>query len=675
MMTEPVCISFTELSHTEITVDANYFPLGCGFVAAYAAENLGPEISVDIFKYPKDFTDYLQTVTPRFACFSNYSWSFNLTYEYALQIKQKHSEAITVFGGPNYPIEAPEQEKFLRRHPAIDFYVDGEGEIAFVELYKKLASSKFDVERFKKEGTLSSNTHYICGERFLCGEMLPRIQDVNTIPSPFLNGMFDKFFDSVLTPLLQSHRGCPYSCAFCRDGIDYMNKVRRFSQERIENEIKYIFDHRKVPNICFADLNFGMFKKDLDTTRLLSQLQEASGWPKFVEAAVAKNHKQRVTEMANALHGGFYVGAALQSTDPDVLENIQRGNVHLDQLIGMAQESTQGNNPSYSEIILCLPGDSKEKHFKSVFDILDIGIDEIRSYQFVLLAGTVGASREYRDRFGYETSFRVLPRCFGTYDACGDPFEVFEYHEICVGNNTMTHQDYEDARKFNLMVEIFNNGGLFKELLIFLERHNISRSTVFRQLLSSLQKDKVLSTLFKKFMADENKNFWQSEDEIKEFLRQPDSLEKYKSGEYGANQIMEYRSRALLEHMDTVASTIFDVSKELLGEAGHIDENIMQYLGELQDFILFKKGDLFSPHKQSQQNFHFDFIELSEKNFQADPFAFRTPGGLEIKFSHSEDVLEDIEAYFKQYGQTVAGFGHFLHRGALTSLFREARYA
>ena len=60
---------------------------------------------------------------------------------------------ITVFGGPNYPIaeEVREQEAFLREHPAIDLYVDGEGEIAFTELYKILEGFNFDIGKFKDE--------------------------------------------------------------------------------------------------------------------------------------------------------------------------------------------------------------------------------------------------------------------------------------------------------------------------------------------------------------------------------------------------------------------------------------------------------------------------------------------------------------------------------------------
>jgi len=49
-------ISFADLTHTTVAVDANCFPLGCGFIAAYAKKHLSSALNIDIFKYPDDFT-------------------------------------------------------------------------------------------------------------------------------------------------------------------------------------------------------------------------------------------------------------------------------------------------------------------------------------------------------------------------------------------------------------------------------------------------------------------------------------------------------------------------------------------------------------------------------------------------------------------------------------------
>ena len=40
--------------------------------------------------------------------------------------------------------------------------------------------------------------------------------------------------------MLQTNRGCPFSCSFCTDGRDAVNQVNRFSQDRVKQEIEYI---------------------------------------------------------------------------------------------------------------------------------------------------------------------------------------------------------------------------------------------------------------------------------------------------------------------------------------------------------------------------------------------------------------------------------------------------
>ena len=670
-------ISFADLSHTGKTVDANFFPLGSGFVAAYAKEYIGDEINVQLFKYPTDLADYLDKTIPRIACFANYSWNLNLNYEFARRLKKRHPGVVIVFGGPNYPVEEDgyEQEMFLRAHPAIDFYVDGEGEAAFTELYKILVRFDFDVKEFKAQEAQSPNIHYVQGEKFFRGPGLPRIKDVNTIPSPFLNGMMDKFFDDTLTPLMQSHRGCPYSCAFCHDGIKYMSKMSRFTQERINSEILYIQERSILPNFCFADLNFGIYKEDLDTARLIADLQKKYDWPKTVQSSPAKNNKDRLIEISRILQNGFLVSASVQHTDPEVLENIKRSNVSLDQLVEMARETTEGKTGSYSEVILCLPGDTMEKHKKSVFDMLNLGLNEMRMYQFILLAGSAGASKEYRNKFEYDIRYRVLPRCFGKYRIFDEDFTAFEFHEVCVGNNTLPYEDYLQCRRFNLMVEIFNNGGIFEELLMLLDREGIARSAFFNRLDETVYSNEALAHIFREYREDEDRNFWLSKEKLKEFLKTPEAIEKYLSGKCGANQIMQFRSFAFIEHMDDVSTVAFTIARELLDDVGTMHGRMDDYLSELAQYIKLKKSDLLSLEQSIKQTFHYDFVKLSGVRFKEDPFDFSIPDGLDISFNYSDKQLQDISAYFKQYGRTIAGLGHFMQRSYVGSLYRDVHYA
>ena len=74
--------------------------------------------------------------------------------------------------------------------------------------------------------------------KLMRGKHLDRIKDLDEIPSPYLNGMLDKFFDGKLTPFIETNRGCPFTCSFFI-GNDYFHKLNKFS-ERVKDEIYYI---------------------------------------------------------------------------------------------------------------------------------------------------------------------------------------------------------------------------------------------------------------------------------------------------------------------------------------------------------------------------------------------------------------------------------------------------
>ena len=43
--------------------------------------------------------------------------------------------------------------------------------------------------------------------------------DIEDIPSPWLTGIQDEFFDGKLAPMIETNRGCPFTCTFCVQGV------------------------------------------------------------------------------------------------------------------------------------------------------------------------------------------------------------------------------------------------------------------------------------------------------------------------------------------------------------------------------------------------------------------------------------------------------------------------
>lgn len=67
-----------------------------------------------------------------------------------------------------------------------------------------------------------------------------RIQNLNEIPSPYLSGIFDDIIEHAnnvgyeVNALIETNRGCPYSCTFCDWGNGVLGKVKTFDLTRVK---------------------------------------------------------------------------------------------------------------------------------------------------------------------------------------------------------------------------------------------------------------------------------------------------------------------------------------------------------------------------------------------------------------------------------------------------------
>jgi len=666
-------ITFADLTHTGQIIAANTLPLGVAYVASYAKQELGKEIDCAIFKYPDDFSDYLDSVIPQIACFSNFSWNLKLGYEYARRIKEFSPNTITVFGGPNFPDNRDEQQDFLASYPAIDCYLEFEGEVSFVNFFRALKKVKFDWSKFKSNRTFSPSARYLVGNEMISCDLEPKIKDVNTIPSPYESGLMDKFFDDILIPMIQTTRGCPYKCTFCWEGGDYFKKVGRFTHERVKSELNYLKERCRVPDLQITDANFGMFKQDIETAKEILNIQKKYKWPMTILAATSKNNKERTIEIVKILGASLPATAAVQSTDNDVLKNIQRDNVSQDVLVSYAKSIAKEGGQSEAEIILCLEGDTKEKHFKTVYDMLDADMKFIRLYQFMMIPGTQSVNKETRKKFEFLTKYRVLPRCFGKYTFRGEVFPVAEIEEICIANNTMPYEDYQSCRDFDLTVEIFNNDSILADLIHFLKLRGVKRSEFIKLIHDISISHPDFSKLYHDYRLEEKKNLADNKETLQKFTEKSGVIERYIDGEYGTNEMYKYRAIAVFYHIDLLHEIAYQVAQEVLKKKDRLNHDIKKYFSELREFSLMRKSDILNTKMNKIRKFHFDFIQIMENHFEIDPFDVYVPEGINIEVYHSKEQINHIRSYEKQYGTDMIGLGRILLRANMDRLYRRAR--
>src|SRR6266852_907666 len=224
-MTQPLKIYLADLTYDTIALSTEVFPLNVGYVGAYALERFGERVDIRLFKYIADLDKALNQQPPDILGLSNYCWNQRVGLEMFRMLLQLNPNALTVWGGPNFPLDSPSRQEFMDRYPEDDAYVPVEGEIGFGHLMKHMLDAK-SIEAAKAEIRTTAIEGCVTRRRdgALQSSPVVRLADLDAIPSPFLSGLMDRFFDGRLVPMIQTNRGCPFSCTFCVDGAAQVNK-------------------------------------------------------------------------------------------------------------------------------------------------------------------------------------------------------------------------------------------------------------------------------------------------------------------------------------------------------------------------------------------------------------------------------------------------------------------
>ena len=332
-------------------------------------------------------------------------------------------------------------------------------------------------------------------------------------------------------------------------------------------------------DLFIADSNFGMYKDDIETCKVIAETQKKYSWPEYINVATGKNQKERVLAATKLINGALRLSGSVQSLDPEVLENIKRANIGADGLMQLALEAADIGANSYSETILCLPGNSKEKHYKTLRQVIEACFNMVSTFQLMMLPGTDMNTAETREKFGMVTRFRVFPRCYGHYDIHGERVVSAEIEEICVALNTLSFEDYLDCRNMHLLIATFHNDGVFGSLLKYLRTNGYS---VFRwlEIIHEAQFPPRLNQLIEEFLQDTRDELWNTRDELETFIQQPGTIERYLDGELGNNLLFTYKTRALIGHVSQLAEVARTAALQVLEERGDADPEAPTFIDD-----------------------------------------------------------------------------------------------
>jgi radical SAM superfamily enzyme YgiQ (UPF0313 family) len=385
-----------------VNTEKGMAPASLGLLMAYAMEYEDGRLNDKYHFVPMFLTDESRLVeratTPGVFMFSNYVWNVDKNLALSRAVKDVDPRNITVHGGPSTPSYEKDCEQFFVDHPHVDVAVRGEGELTFSDLLDKLDGHySHELDALRDVPGLTYRT----ADGVHRTDNRDRIADLNTIPSPYLMGLFDEFGSVSAGAVIESNRGCPYGCTFCDWGSATLSKVRKFDLDRVFKELEWSATH-KIEGASIADANFGMLERDIDITRKIADLKRTYGFPRSVAINYAKNQVRYLRDIIEIMADVEILTegvASLQSTDEETLKVIQRSNIKLDKYDELSTEFRRSRLPLAADIMMGLPGSTPQSFMKDLQRCTDRDI-RVRANPTQLLPNSPMNAPEYREKYG-----------------------------------------------------------------------------------------------------------------------------------------------------------------------------------------------------------------------------------------------------------------------------------
>jgi len=683
MTSKPLKLYLGDLTHDTVGIATELMPLNIGYVAAYVKDQLGDQVDIRLFKYVPDLEQAMESDPPDLLGLSNYPWNHHLSMAMLERMAETNPDTLRIMGGPNFPHLHADQEEYLSERLIIDSYCDLYGEAPFNNFIKFVVGIG-DI----REARAALRTTPIAGclnigndGKLVSGREQINFADMDEVPSPFLNGMMDQFFDGKLTPIIQTNRGCPFKCTFCAEGNSLYDKVKSFSLERVKAEINYIAENlpKNVTTMFISDSNFGMMKRDGEICEELLKVREKHGYPSHINQSTGKNSKHRIIENIKKLRGALALSMSVQTLTPSVLDNIKRQNIKVGEFIELTPDVRKAQLPAYSEIILGLPGETKESHIETLRSLLNLGIDHVTPYSLLMVKGSEMETTEQRKKWEFGTKFRVIPRDFTMLT---NGRTIVEPEEVVITTSTMSFEDYVECRKIALMITIFNNRG-FKALMSLMIQNDIKIVDMLIGMLPELgasaksaddPNGSPAALLMRAFEKDTIEELWDSEEELHTFFRDHDNFQGLIEGRYGANLIQTYSSRALAHCTSDFAEYAFRQAYVVFQKNGADEETIAQ-LTEVEKFCRSITQNLFGDDRMEtvpQAQIEFDIRGwMADVDFR--PLTdFKWDEAKTVKFELSDEQFRLVEDGLDRYGHHDLGRGKLLVRLNPDALWRNA---
>ncbi len=337
-----------------------------------------------------------------------YIWNVTQVQELIHIIKKVSPHTKIILGGPEVS-----HEPFRVNLDDADFIIQGEGDIAFYEVCKKIADREEISSKIVKM-------------------TMPSLKEVKL---PYEYYTDDDIKNRYI--YVEASRGCPFECEFCLSSMD--EKVRAFNLDELLDEFETLWQ-RGARNFKFIDRTFNLNMKTAN--RILDFFLQKKP-PYFAHfEVIPDSFPESIKDKIKLFdHGALQLEIGIQTLNPQIADNISRP-LKLDKIkqnISFLENET--NAHMHLDLIVGLPGESLESFGKNLDELVSMASCEIQIGILKKLSGT------YINRHDIEQGmvYSDIP-----------PYDILQ-------NNNLSFNDIQIMKRFSRFWDLTYNSGNFKK--------------------------------------------------------------------------------------------------------------------------------------------------------------------------------------------------------------------
>lgn len=314
-----------------------------------------------------EYKKILEKTKPRY-CFSNL---ISVTFHNdsaALYLSKKISNSITVGMGPHLTANPV---KTIKEVEGLDYVICNEAENTLKELLEYLEKNKIlNLEKLSSINGLCFIPSNVINDSNsnvpVLTEKRPFIKNLDDLPVPRHDLLpLDKYWAPILGnyTFIETSRGCPYKCIFCRQGVMYNWKYRIRSAASLFKEVMLL--HKQgTKHIMFHADTFTVNEKIV--TELCNKLIEAGSPVKWS----CNGHAKTLSEKPHLLKkmkeaGCWMIAIGIESGDDGVLEKARKS-TNVEMVTKAVKEIDKQNIEVWGYFIIGLPGETVETIKKTI---------------------------------------------------------------------------------------------------------------------------------------------------------------------------------------------------------------------------------------------------------------------------------------------------------------------